>query len=542
MKKLVLAALFCLLCCQFVASQMIVNEALVNEPGGAVKGEWIELYNADSVGRALDNFTLAVNGAELTIPTGRFVDGDAYLVLVRDSVTFEARWGDSSGVWGDNLPLEGYLIQELPLQLVNSAGSALLISPAFDSSLLVWLAGGSDGISWERTQRQLDTASASFAAGGATPGARNSRTPLNANAALSDPTVSRDSLGFATVRALLSNIGAEPIPRDVIYAIANPSIDSVGFPPLRGDTLAQAGAPPLAPGDSAFVTVRVKLPGYYTPIGLFHGAVDDDPSDNFVTVIAPGELFSPVVINEFLANPTPELGAEWVELKNVSDTTIAVSEWWLGDALGVSSISVAPLFLAPADYIVITQDRSAFLSFYADFTGVVEELSPWRSLNNDFDQVRLFDQSQILADSMRYQGVYSDNVTRARVEAAFGPGDWGRSRNPGGSPGAPNDALFSPTGTTLTLSVSPDPFSPDGDGVDDLVNIEVSGVTGGTMRLTIYDSQGGPVRTLFDGEPFSGAVIWDGTSDSGARAQIGLYILYIEVDGKSAKSTVVVAR
>ena len=79
--------------------------------------------------------------------------------------------------------------------------------------------------------------------------------------------------------------------------------------------------------------------------------------------------------------------------------------------------------------------------------------------------------------------------------------------------------------------VSPNPFSPDGDGVDDAAVISYSlPMVVAYVNLTIYDVRGRCIRTLL-GASYSASnnhVIWDGLDNFGKRARIGIYVVFLE--------------
>ena len=103
---------------------------------------------------------------------------------------------------------------------------------------------------------------------------------------------------------------------------------------------------------------------------------------------------------------------------------------------------------------------------------------------------------------------------------------------------------------SASLSFSPNPFSPDGDGYEDVTILSYQLTsTVGLIRIRIFDSVGRLVRILANNEPAGaqGEIIWDGMNDNRERVRIGIYIILFEAldsFGKTIemlKSTVVVA-
>jgi hypothetical protein len=101
------------------------------------------------------------------------------------------------------------------------------------------------------------------------------------------------------------------------------------------------------------------------------------------------------------------------------------------------------------------------------------------------------------------------------------------------------------------LTIAPNPFSPDRDGVDDTARIEYRLVSRRALvRVRIYDSLGKRVRTLIPGRASagSGVTLWDGLDDRQAALPVGIYVVLLDaVDSDSAqtevyKSALVLAR
>jgi len=90
---------------------------------------------------------------------------------------------------------------------------------------------------------------------------------------------------------------------------------------------------------------------------------------------AAGPSVTAVAINEFLPDPVGSDDAEWIELRNDGGSPVDLAGWRLDDAEGGSSPYVFPAAAAIATQGVLVIPRAA--------SGI--------SLNNDGDQVRLFD-------------------------------------------------------------------------------------------------------------------------------------------------------
>jgi len=103
--------------------------------------------------------------------------------------------------------------------------------------------------------------------------------------------------------------------------------------------------------------------------------------------------------------------------------------------------------------------------------------------------------------------------------------------------------------TEENIKLDPEAFSPDNDGYNDFLNIVYSfSEPGWTANIKIFDSGGRPIRDLVKNELLAteGALQWDGITDDGKKARIGIHIVYIELfnpngDVKKYKKSCVVA-
>ncbi len=132
--------------------------------------------------------------------------------------------------------------------------------------------------------------------------------------------------------------------------------------------------------------------------------------------------------------------------------------------------------------------------------------------------------------------------------------DWGSSAHEsGGTPGQKNSIQFTPgqNRQSTTITLSPNPFSPDGDGHEDHLSINYQfESTDHLMDISIYDRYGRLVRTLSEDRlaGSGGQIIWNGRNDNSQKCRIGPYIILIEIynprtgDRRKIKKTAVLAR
>ncbi|MGH8016287.1 MAG: lamin tail domain-containing protein, partial [Candidatus Zixiibacteriota bacterium] len=183
-------------------------------------------------------------------------------------------------------------------------------------------------------------------------------------------------------------------------------------------------------------------------------------------------------------------GSEWVEIKNNSNVAIDLKNWQIGDSLALHTITDSTYLLFPDEYMVVAQDTTDFLNYYSPYNGLLLEPSGWAALNNTFDKIRLVDNHGFVSDSINYASLYSDNFTWALAESGINAGSWGRSQDTGGTPGAMNQVVFTSLGENVTITIAPEHFSPDGDGIDETVQILLEAPESDSYSLRVFDRHG----------------------------------------------------
>jgi hypothetical protein len=253
------------------------------------------------------------------------------------------------------------------------------------------------------------------------------------------------------------------------------------------------------------------------------------------------------IISEFLPNQTGLLETEWIELYNPMPFTVDLGQYSVGDALGLRKISDTAVPLAQDEFIILADDVSGFLEYYADFDGRVISPNGWQILNNSGgDIVRLADENNAIIDSVYYEFGFPDNRSWERYISSEGITYWGESFAPSGSTPGESNTYFYPRAATIELTVSPDPFSPDGDGFEDVTTIRYNPPEAETFELGIYDLSGRRVKTFFESDiSIPGEILWNGSGDDGRTLPVGIYILYARTEGRTmveTKRTIVIAR
>ncbi len=525
---------------------IIVNEAMVNEPGSSTSLEWIELYNNSQSQGFLASHYMAIGNDTIRFPSGlRLAPGEYFIVCAKlftdpNSPGFEGVWGDSSGVWGDT-PFEGSqrIHFDVNFALINGGGSIKLYN-AFNIlvSDFQWTQAGADGFSWEREFVDSAYIRQCIRPGGSTPGFVNSVSPVAFDLSLEQIDISPFG-GSSVVFFHVVNRSYNVIDSAKLYLFRDPG-DTLITPT---DTIQVFDLPDALPGFTTLIGGNYQLNGVYDTL-LAQLTDDDRLQNNSQSFVAAGAAFPPLFINEILANPTALVGSEWIEIKNSSSVLIDLKDWQIGDALNLHSVSDSSNLIYPGEYAVLAQDSTSFLNYYSRFSGLLIEPRSWAALNNTGDQIRLLDSFGFSSDSLSFSSTYSDNFTWSLAETGFNSGIWGRSADTGGTPGATNAVVFSSLGDDVTLTIRPEHFAPDGDGIDETVQFTLEAPESEAYSLKIFDRSGREVRRLIDHESYlSPAYTWNGRDNNGRRLPIGIYIVVFEVSGiKDVKKTVVIAR
>ncbi len=275
-----------------------------------------------------------------------------------------------------------------------------------------------------------------------------------------------------------------------------------------------------------------------------------------------------IIINEILYNPLVG-GEDFVELYNNSSKIINLNTLKIasGDydtqALDdINAITTDNFFLLPGEYAVLTESPEAvMLQYYSSSPGAFVQVVSMPAYNIDKDIVAVVDASQVTVDWLSYSDTWqfpllndANGVSLERINPGKPTQDstnWHSAAESAGfaTPGYRNSQYSETSGDGSEISITPEIFSPDNDGHNDVTNIHYYfDVAGYIANVTIFDSRGRRVRKLTSSELLgtNGSFTWDGVNDKREKASIGIYIIFVEIfklDGtvKSFKKTCVLA-
>ncbi|MGB1039786.1 MAG: lamin tail domain-containing protein, partial [Flavobacteriales bacterium] len=282
-------------------------------------------------------------------------------------------------------------------------------------------------------------------------------------------------------------------------------------------------------------------------------------------VLADRNVAGSVILNEILFNPYTG-DEDFVELYNNSDLYIDLFGWSLGNDDNGSAGNFKTIdqhyLLKPKEYVFVTKNKVAIIArystnspeksieietlpTYSNESGTVYILTPSGTESDKFD----YDEDMHFSLLRNVDGVSLErlNFDRPTQDKT----NWHSAAEEVGfaTPGVQNSQFTPVASSTSTLSVSPELFSPDNDGFEDILSINyIMTEPGFVGNVSIYDSRGRIIKSLIKNQLLAkkGSFAWDGTNENGTKARIGRYVILFEfydLDGnvKTEKTTCVVA-
>lgn len=276
-----------------------------------------------------------------------------------------------------------------------------------------------------------------------------------------------------------------------------------------------------------------------------------------------------LVVNEILFNPLVG-GVNFVEVFNrtnkvinLQDVLITSRDLTSGSLRTIYQASNEGFLVFPSEYAVITTNPELVLrDYHTPNVYGFSEISTLPSFNNDKGNVVLLNKAMEILDEFTYNekmhyplltGVKGVSLERINYnKETNNTQNWhSASQTVGFATPAYQNSQFNRgvEPNEKEIIIDPDVFSPDNDGVDDLVNIYYEFEKPGFVAtITIFDSRGRIVRKLVANQMLgtSGFFSWDGITDARQMSPLGIYLIYIDLfhaDGsrKQYKRTCVLA-
>jgi hypothetical protein len=400
-----------------------------------------------------------------------------------------------------------------------------------------------DGVSMERLDPWLGDFewnwAPSSAPSGSTPGAPNASAIL-VDLAVVTLTADPPALDLGENVALIAHVansGREMIDEYEVTFFSDFDLDHIEDPGEEIATL--AGSDSLDRGDTATVVHEwhpEAAGGEWIGARAICPGDEDSANDVATTFIIVGRRGPGLVINEIMFQPLAS-GSEWIELFNSRPQEVSLSGWRIEDADSARGRELPYIHLASKSYTVLVDDHTSFTLEHPDVPAVAVPEGGLPSLDDSGDIVRLRDDEGRVIDSLTYEGGWGGGrgISLERINPVFpsdDPDNWAPSvARRGSTPGERNSIFLSDIPRRSALTVSPNPFSPDGDGRLDHTVIAFKGpALRLKVRLHIFDAAGRLVRKLLEQETTGGegTAVWDGRDDKGRILPVGIYIVHLE--------------
>ncbi len=506
--------------------------------------EYVELYNKTQFPINLNNWTFSAGSTVRALPNVT-VAAHGYIVLTNPAaVPFFFSNINVAGVTS----FPGLTNTGQHLTLKSSEG--LVISDVTYTDNWYQDANKQDG-GW--SIEQIDPTNpcagminwrASNGAAGGTPGTVNSINAANPDNA--PPQVVRVSV----------------IAVDTIQLYFNEPLDSVTMlNPLTYSINNSIGTPiQVTPVGPDFSSVRLTLASSLQPVIIYtvvvNNAITDCVgniigADNSARFALPEQAVpNDIVINEILADPNTG-GVDYVEIYNRSAKVIDLKTITLSQYDTINNSILSPKVITedgylifPQDYVLLSTNGIAVKSQYATTNpkGFLD-IPSMITMNIDNGTVCLSTTTDIIDNFIYYSDMQfallnsTKGVSLERIDFNRTTQDrtnWHSAAQDAGfgTPGFKNSQYNDAGETDNAIEITPEVFSPDEDGYNDIVNINYHFDTPGyTANITIFDSKGLLIKHLIRNEllGIKGTFSWDGINDDREKSRIGIYVIYCEV-------------
>lgn len=548
MKTIIISALM-LLNSNILTSQVVINE-IMYAPSDPTN-EWFEIVNNGNSPADLRNWKWKDATASLrTISTQSFViQQNSFAVICQDSVKFKNQYPE----------LTGKLIQTVWSSLNNTGDNLILIMPdnvRSDSVSFQPAWGGNiGGYSLEKIltsgeSNYPENWGTSIDSKRATPCKQNSLTPKSYDLYLKKFDIKPlypskgDNL---TLEFTIRNAGLNISGNSLLNIYTDRNLDSS----MNNDELISSyQLSNMNPQDSLtyYFTVNNIDTGQKQFIAKVIYAQDDDTLNNIlirrVYVSSNAGTGKGPVINEIMYDPLSGK-SEWIEIYNCTGQSVNLKGWKYKEVSSTIILEADNLYLNPGDYFILAHDTTIFDVFQElKFPGSnqIVKISSGISLNNSGEIISITDSLGNIIDEVNYNSGWHNpgmtdtkGISLERINPAFGSEDrnnWSSCTVPkGGTPGLRNSIYTEYKIPGSDIEINPNPFSPDGDGIEDFTVIKYkfrSVIT--QIKVKVFDIKGRFIRELANNlsAGSEGTIIFNGYGNDGQKLRIGIYILLIE--------------
>jgi len=511
--------------------QVVITEIMYNLEGSDSPNEFVELFNISTVDTAnlsewkirdiYSEDTLEDSGFGLKIPPRHF------------ALIMEGDYPLESGIYSEMIPQETIIIKVDDSSIGNSLSTTdslfLVNAEGIPIDSIGWSGNVLEGFSLEKRYFDISTFHGNWLQSLdslGTPGLMNSVAPLETDGSILVDSISHNPM-FPT----------EFDETDFFIPILNHGNSMLSGSVILIELGNEKGTSTFSQlGILDTIILKISLPPQSAGRHVFEIELmvnnDLNLTDNYaVDTLEVSYPFGSVVFNEFLSIPD-STQTEFVELFSFISGNL--EGWQFSDNTMVNRI-FHPFEMSENDIIVIAGDSSIQNSMSMDSQFILPT-NGFPALNNSGDALYLLDRTGMVIDSLIYNEFWS--VEDHRSLEKFRPeytsnllSRWGVAVNTQGmTPGQKNSLFVDSVPSEGNVRLEPNPFSPDGDGIDDVLIIHYSlPFDQAILKVELFDINGfsiaRPVWNLH--VPREGVVTWDGLHSNGNPARIGIYVLLI---------------
>jgi len=425
---------------QHLFNDIVINEIMYAPPSG--QAEWVELYNRTDSSVNIKGWSFADNKTTVTLTNNDInIPSKAFIVVSKDSTVLN----------NYNVPVQLVVFSNMPS--LNNSGDAVVVKDSIgiliDSLSYTTSWGGRSGKSIERIEvndssRKQSNWGTSINSSGATPGVRNSITPLDNDLSVTFLSHSPQLIiegNNVNLSATVKNIGKKAVSSFTFNLYNDINNDNIG---MANERIFTQNYSNLAKSDSVNVSTNYLPPtsGNYKILAEIIFAQDENTFnnkrvDNF-TVIREPNTYNNLVVNEIMYAPSSNQ-SEWIEIYNRSDSSVNIKNWEIADNSTTVKVTKNDFILAPKSFVVLSSD-SSLLNVFNNFINLLI-IPNLPSLNNTGDAVVLHDSLGLEIDSLSYFPSWGGNGGRSleRIsvnDSSTKESNWGTSINiKGATPG-----------------------------------------------------------------------------------------------------------
>ncbi len=522
---------------------VVINEIMA-DPNPVVQlpdFEYLEIFNRSGKTLNLNNWSIAAGSTTKVFGNTVMTPGSYLIICTASAVPSLSVFGTTSPIFtsATTLTNSGTLL------LLKDNNGAVIDSVEYSDTWYRDSQKKDGGWSIERINpdftcyNELNWIAAVDPRGG-TPGTINS---VNGNFADTEP----PRLLRAYLNALNKVVAvfSEPLDVSLLLNVNNYSVSSIGNPSsvqlLNALEIELTLPANIVSGMVYTLTVNSAItdcPGNVITknTALFADALTPDISD--------------ILINEVLYRPT-DTGAEFVEIYNRSQKVIDLSKIKISKVNADNTLQTQYALAAqawlmfPGEYYVISKDPQAVKNSYSTpSTDNFISMNSMPSLTDGGDELTLINAGGTRIDQFRYSpqwqfALLNDDKGISLERISFNrptqdSTNWHSAAEAVGfaTPAYKNSQYAEPENDGSEVAVTPEIFSPDNDGFNDVVFINYSfDKPGYIANLKIFDSRGREIIHLVKNQLLGteGSFSWDGITTDRQKANIGIYIAWLEV-------------